>query len=305
MFAEGGTKMKPLKGKVAVVAGSTRGAGRGIAVSLGEAGATVYCTGRSTRESRSSMNRPETIEETAEMVNERGGIGIPIRVDHSVESEVEALFKRVQEEQDGQLDILVNDIWGGESNIHWDKPFWEDDVNTAIRVLNNSVHTHMITSRYGVPLMVAQGKGLIVEITDGQTYKPRGPMPYSMAKISAIHMAEVMADQLDWKELSGITALALTPGFLRSEEMLEKFGVTEENWRDGATADPDFIVSETPFYVGRALASLAADPDVHRFHGQSLSSWDLMHVYHFTDIDGTQPDWGEHYKKKHGPNAVR
>lgn len=297
--------MTPLTGKVAVVAGSTRGAGRGIAVSLGEAGATVYCTGRSTRENPSSMNRPETIEETAEMVTARGGKGIAVRVDHLVESEVKALFERVQEEQNGQLDILVNDIWGSESKIEWGVPFWENNVQTSIQILQSALHTHMITSRYGVPLMVAQGKGLIVEITDGQTYKVRGSLPYSMAKIGAIHLAEVMAAQLDWKELTGITALALTPGFLRSEEMLEHFGVIEENWREGAKVDADFIVSETPYYIGRALASLAGDPDVHRFHGNALSSWDLMHEYHFSDIDGTQPDWGEHYKKKHGPDAVR
>ncbi|HET7578788.1 MAG TPA: SDR family oxidoreductase [Bacillales bacterium] len=287
--------MKPLEGKVAVVAGATRGAGRGIAVSLGEAGATVYCTGRTTRDHPSPMKRPETIEETADMVTERGGNGIPVRVDHSVESEVQALFERVRAEQNGQLDILVNDIWGSESNIHWDKAFWEEDVQTAIHVQETAVHTHMITSRYGVPLMVERGTGLILEITDGQTYKVRGPLPYSMAKIGTIHMAEVMAAQLDWKGLTGITALALTPGFLRSEEMLERFGVTEENWREGAKVDPDFILSESPRYVGRAAAALGGDPGVHRFHGQALSSWELMHEYGFTDIDGTQPDWGKHY----------
>ncbi|HET7580597.1 MAG TPA: SDR family oxidoreductase [Bacillales bacterium] len=297
--------MKPLKGKVAVVAGATRGAGRGIAVSLGEAGATVYCTGRSTRGNPSSMNRPETIEETAEMVTERGGIGIAVRVDHSVEGDVKALFDRVQKDQNGQLDILVNDIWGSESQINWDMPFWEDDVQNTIRVQGTAIHTHIITGRYGVPLMVAGGKGLILEITDGQTYKPRGPMSYSLAKIGTIHMAEVMANQLDWKELSGITALALTPGFLRSEEMLEKFGVTEENWRDGAKEDPDFIVSESPFYVGRAAAALAADPEVHRFHGQALSSWDMMHEYGFTDVDGTQPDMGKRFKVKYGEDFER
>ncbi|HET7579675.1 MAG TPA: SDR family oxidoreductase [Bacillales bacterium] len=292
--------MKPLEGKVAVVAGATRGAGRGIAVSLGEAGATVYCTGRSTREKPSPMNRPETIEETAEMVTAQGGVGIPVRVDHSIEDEVKALFERVQEEQNGQLDVLVNDIWGSESNIHWGKAFWEDDVQNTIQVQETAVHTHMITSRYGVPLMVARGKGLILEITDGQTYKVRGSLPYSMAKIGTIHMAEVMAAQLDWKEHTGITALALTPGFLRSEEMLENFGVTEKNWQDGAKEDPDFIVSESPYYVGRAAAALAADPKVHRFQGQAFSSWELMHEYGFTDLDGTQPDWGKHFKEKYG-----
>ncbi len=297
--------MKPLEGKVAVVAGATRGAGRGIAVSLGEAGATVYCTGRSTRKKGSPMDRPETIEDTAEMVNERGGVGIPVRVDHSVESEVKMFFERVQDEQSGQLDILVNDIWGSESMIQWEKTFWEDDVQNTFRVLENAIHTHVITSRYGAPLMVEKGKGLIVEITDGQTYQVRGPLPYSLAKTGVIHMAEVMAEQLNSRELSGITSLAVTPGFLRSEEMLEIFGVTEENWKEGAQVDENFIVSESPFYIGRAVAALAADSDVHRYNGRALSSWDLMHVYNFTDINGTQPDWGEHYKKLFGPDAER
>lgn len=297
--------LKPLEGNVAVVAGSTRGAGRGIAVSLGEAGATVYCTGRSTRGNPSPMNRPETIEETAEMVTERGGIGIAVRTDHSRENEVKALFKRVQQEQNGQLDILVNDIWGSESLIEFGTPFWEYDIQNAVQVQETAVHTHMMTSRYGVPLMVKRRKGLILEITDGMTYNYRGSLPYSMAKVGTIHLAEAMAEDLTHEGYSGITAMALTPGFLRSEEMLEKFGVTEDNWRDGAKTDPDFIVSESPYYVGRAAASLAADPEVHRFHGQALSSWDLMHEYNFTDINGSQPDWGEHFEKKYGPDTVR
>lgn len=297
--------MKPLEGHVAVVAGATRGAGRGIAVSLGEAGATVYCTGRSTRENPSVMNRPETIEETAERVTACGGVGIAARVDHSVENQVKAFFERVQDEQNGRLDVLVNDIWGCESYIHFGRPFWADDVQTAILVQQTAVHTHMITSRYGVPLMVKRGKGLILEMTDGQTHQYRGTLPYSMAKIGTIHLAEAMAGDLEREGFPGITALALTPGFLRSEEMLEKFGVSEENWRDGVKVDPDFIVSETPYYVGRAAAALASDTKMHRFHGQELSSWDLMHEYGFTDLDGTQPDWGKHYREKHGNSAVR
>lgn len=296
---------RPLAGRVAVVAGATRGAGRGIAVSLGEAGATVYCTGRSTRTRSSPMNRPETIEETAAMVTECGGIGIFMRVDHAIEEDVKALFERVDQEQDGHLDILVNDIWGAESQIRWDVPFWEDDVRTAIAVVGNAIHTHMMTARYGVPLMIARRSGLIVEITDGQTYQTRGPMAYSLAKIGAIHMAAVMADQLDGNAYRSITALALTPGFLRSEEVLARLGVSEANWRDGARVDPDFLASESPFLVGRAVAMLAADPDVHRFHGQALSSWDLMHVYHFTDRDGSKPDWGAHYRRTRGPDATR
>lgn len=296
---------KPLAGHVAVVAGATRGAGRGIAVSLGEAGATVYCTGRTSREHQSPMGRPETIEETAERVTQGGGVGIAVRADHLIEADVQALFGRVAEEQHGRLDILVNDIWGSESQIHWDTPFWEDDMAGALAVLASALHTHLITSRYGVPLMVARRRGLVIEITDGQTYQVRGPMPYSLAKIGAIHMAQVMAAELDKHKLPHVTALALTPGFLRSEEMLDKFGVDESHWQDGACTDPNFIASESPLYVGRAVAALAADPAVHRFHGHALSSWDLMHVYGFSDRDGTQPDWGAHYRKLKGPDATR
>ncbi|MFC4560101.1 SDR family oxidoreductase [Virgibacillus kekensis] len=295
--------MKPLQGKVALVAGATRGAGRGIAVSLGEAGATVYCTGRSTRGNPSPMNRPETIEETAEMVTARGGEGIPVRTDHKIEDEVKALFERVKEEQNGQLDILVNDIWGSESLIEFGTPFWEMVIQKAIKVHETAVHTHMITSRYGVPLMIEQGKGLILEITDGVTYKYRGALPYSMAKIGTIHLAEAMAGDLVNKGYPDITAIGLTPGFLRSEEMLEKFGVTEENWQEGAKVDLDFLMSETPYYVGRAAASLAADQNVHRLNGKTMSSWALMHEYNFTDINGTQPDWGKHFKEKYGEEA--
>ncbi len=296
---------KPLAGHVAVVAGATRGAGRGIAVSLGEAGATVYCTGRTSREHQSPMGRPETIEETAEMVTQGGGVGIAVRADHLIEADVQALFRRVAEEQHGRLDILVNDIWGSESKIHWDTPFWEDDVAEALAVLESALFTHLITSRYGVPLLVARRCGLAIEMTDGQTYQVRGPMPYSLAKIGAIHMAQVMAAQLDEQKLPHVTALALTPGFLRSEEMLDKFGVDESHWQDGGLTDPNFIASESPLYVGRAVAALAADPAVHRFHGQALSSWDLMRVYGFSDRDGTQPDWGAHYRKLWGPDASR
>ena len=284
--------MKPLQGKVAVVAGGTRGAGRGIAVSLGEAGATVYVTGRSTRGNLSPMGRHETIDETAEMVTAKGGIGIPVRVDHTSESEVKALFERVAAEQDGRLDVLVNDIWGGDPLSVWGETFWEHSLANGLQIQRQSVHTHMITSYYGAPLMVARKQGLIIEITDGVGYHYRGNLYYSLAKISAVHLAEAMAEDL---RPHGVTAVALTPGFLRSEAMLDHFGVTEANWKDATRTDPNFIASETPYYVGRAVAALAADPNVAAKSGQSLSSWDLSDEYGFEDADGSRPHWGRYY----------
>ncbi|WP_017473100.1 SDR family oxidoreductase [Amphibacillus jilinensis] len=286
--------MKPLEGRVAVVAGATRGAGRGIAVMLGEAGATVYVTGRSTRGNLSSMRRPETIEETAEMVTSQGGIGIPIRVDHTVEEDVKTLFERVEKEQDGCLDLLVNDVWGGDPLTEWGKPFWEHSLQNGLLMQKRAVHSHILTSHYGIQLMVARKQGLVIEITDGVDYNYRGNMYYSLAKISAIHLAESMARDLRPHHVS---AVALTPGFLRSEAMLDHFGVTEENWKDGAEVDPHFIASETPFYIGRAVAALAADPNVERKSGRSLSTWGLSTEYGFTDIDGSQPHWGNHFSK--------
>lgn len=296
--------MKPLEGKVAVVAGATRGAGRGIACMLGEAGATVYCTGRSargakkdgTRHSNTPFDlavRPETIDETAEMVTDRGGKGIAVRVDHTVPAEVEALFARVEAEQ-GRLDVLVNDVWGGDELTDFGKPFWEHSLENGLLLLQRAVHSHLITSRYGAPLMVRQGSGLIVEITDGDRLYYRTNLYYDLAKVSAIRIAFAMAEEL---RPHGVTAVALTPGFLRSEAMLEHFGVTEENWRDGARKDPHFIASETPFFVGRAVAALAADPDVARWSGRALSSWGLSDVYGFTDIDGARPHWGRYFEK--------
>ena len=295
---------RPLAGKIAVVAGATRGAGRGIACMLGEAGATVYCTGRSSRANRSPPPagtkpatafhleyRPETIEETAERVAAHGGVGIPMRVDHTVEDDVRALFVRVQEEQ-GRLDILVNDVWGGDELTVWGTPFWELDVTQGWRMQERAVYSHILTSRYGAPLLVAQRAGLIVEITDGDTLAYRGNLFYDLAKTSAIRLAFAMAEEL---RPYGVTALAVTPGFLRSEAMLEHFGVTEANWQEGAKTDPHFIASETPFYVGRAVAALAADPNVAQKSGRAFSSWGLMEEYGFKDVDGRQPHWGRHY----------
>ncbi|MFD1737846.1 SDR family oxidoreductase [Bacillus salitolerans] len=283
-----------LKGKVAVVAGATRGAGRGIAMMLGEEGATVYVTGRSTRGNLSSMGRSETIEETAELVTKSGGKGIAVRVDHTIEKEVEALFQRIDEEQNGQLDIVVNDVWGGDPLTEWNTPFWEHNLENGLLMQKRAVHSHMITSYYGVPLMVKNQKGLVIEITDGVDYQYRGNLFYSLAKTSAIHLAHAMS-----KDLSkhGITAVAVTPGFLRSEAMLDLFGVTEENWQEGVKVDPHFIASETPFFVGRAVAALACDPNVHQKTGKALSSWELSREYGFKDMDGRRPDWGKYFEE--------
>lgn len=287
--------MKALQGKVAVVAGGTRGAGRGIAVGLGEAGATVYVTGRSVRGQQSDLGRPETIEETAELVTASGGVGIAVRVDHSQEDEVKALFERVKAEQNGQLDILVNDIWGGEKLTVWGKTFWEHSLADGLLMQQRAVHTHMITSYYAAPLMVERKKGLIIEITDGVDYRYRQHLYYSLAKISVIHLAQAMAEDM---RPHGVTALALTPGFLRSEEMLDYFGVTEETWKEAVKKDPHFIVSETPLYIGRAVAALAADPAIAEKAGQALSTWGLSDEYPFVDRDGSRPHWGNYAREQ-------
>jgi NAD(P)-dependent dehydrogenase (short-subunit alcohol dehydrogenase family) len=292
---------QPLKQTVALVAGATRGAGRGIARMLGAAGATVYCTGRSTRarprpaepqgEPFDLSRRPETIEETAELVTAEGGAGIAVRVDHTVEEEVRALCERIQAEQ-GRLDLLVNDVWGGDELTDWGRPFWELSVGRGWLMQERAVLSHMVTARHAAPLMVARRSGLIVEITDGDTPSYRGNLFYDLAKTSAIRLAYAMAEEL---RPFGVTALALTPGFLRSEAMLEHFGVTEQNWREGARKEPHFIASETPCYVGRAVAALAADPEVASKSGGAFSSWALAREYGFTDIDGSTPDWGAYF----------
>jgi len=284
---------KPLRGKVAVVAGATRGAGRGIAVELGAAGATVYCTGRSVRGQASPSGRPETIDGTAERVTAAGGIGIPVQVDHLVEEQVRALFARVAQEQDGRLDILVNDIWGGEDKTEWDKPFWEMDAAQGLRLLANAVHTHLLTSRWGMPLMVAHGSGLIIEVGDGTTYDYRGSLFYSLAKVCVIHTAQAMAADLRERGLSGITALALTPGYLRSEGMLDHWGMTEEEYQAGVKTEGfQYGGTESSHYIGRAVAALAADPNIAAKAGQALFTGTLVDEYGFADLDGTQPRFG-------------
>jgi NAD(P)-dependent dehydrogenase (short-subunit alcohol dehydrogenase family) len=282
---------KPLTGRVAVVAGATRGAGRGIAAMLGAAGASVYCTGRSTRAARSPMNRPETIEETADMVSARGGAGIAVRVDHTKEEEVAALFARVRADH-GRLDILVNDIWGGDEIVGWGKRFWEIDMGAARALIDQAVLSHMITARFGAPLLIESGAGLIVEVTDGHTPGYRGQALHDFCKAASIRMAYEMAwDLLD----KNVAALAVSPGFLRSEAMLERFAVTEETWREAIAQDPFFAESETPFLVGRAVAALAGDRDVMRKTGGAYWASDLAIEYGFTDVDGRTPRFWQAY----------
>jgi NAD(P)-dependent dehydrogenase (short-subunit alcohol dehydrogenase family) len=303
---------RPLENKVALVAGATRGAGRGIATMLGEAGATVYCTGRSTRENRAApresewerafglSSRPETIDETAELVNARGGKGIAVRVDHTRPEEVKALVERITTDS-GRLDVLVNDIWGGDELSEWGKPFWELSLSKGLALLERAVGSHLVTARLVAPLMVAQRSGLIVEITDGDSLAYRGSLFYDVAKVSVIRLAFVMAEEL---RSHGVTALAVTPGFLRSEAMLDYFGVSEANWREGGGKEPHFLASETPSYVGRAVAALAADPNVAEKSGHVLSSWDLQRQYGFVDVDGRAPSWGDYFET-HGADEQR
>ena len=279
---------------MAVVAGATRGAGRGIARMLGAAGATVYCTGRSVRGHPATPGRPETLEETAELVTAEGGRGIAVRTDHTVESEVERLFARVRDEA-GRLDVLVNDIWGGDALTEWGKPFWELSVAQGAQLLERAVDTHIITSRHGAPLMVERNAGLIVEVTDGDTFGYRGNLFYDLAKNAVARLAYAMAADL---QPHGVTALAITPGFLRSEAVLDHFGVTEADWRDAIEKDEYFAESETPCYIGRAIAALAADPNVAAKSGGLFSSWTLAKEYGFADIDGRRPDWGTFFLKK-------
>jgi NAD(P)-dependent dehydrogenase (short-subunit alcohol dehydrogenase family) len=279
-----------LEGKVALVAGATRGAGRGTAVALGEAGATVYCTGRTTRKRRSEYDRPETIEETAELVTGAGGTGIAIAVDHLDPAQVADLVARIDAEQ-GRLDVLVNDIWGGERLFEWDTPIWEHDLDNGLRLLRLAIETHLITSHHALGLLIREPGGLVVEMTDGTaTYNAgryRVNAFYDLAKTSVIRLAFAQAQDL---AKHGATAVALTPGWLRSEMMLEVYGVTEENWRDALERQPHFAISESPRFVGRAVAALAADPGKARHNGASLSSGSVAKEYGFTDLDGSQPD---------------
>ncbi len=280
---------KSLEGKVALVAGATRAAGRGIAVRLGEAGATVYCTGRTSGSERSEMNRAETIEETAALVDEAGGRGIPVQVDHLVPDQVRALVERVEREQ-GALHVLVNNIWGA-TEMEWDKSVWESNLDYGLHTLRLAVDTHAITSHFAIPLLIRTPGGLVVEVTDGtaeyNAVNYRVSFFYDLAKAAVLRMAFALGHEL---EPHGATAVAITPGWLRSEAMLEIYQVTEENWRDATKVQPHFAISESPAFVGRAVAALAGDPDRARWNGQSLSSGQLAQVYGFTDLDGSRPD---------------
>jgi len=278
-----------LAGKIALVAGATRGAGRGIAVQLGAAGATVYCTGRSTAAQRSEMDRPETIEETAALVDAAGGRGIAVRVDHLVPAEVEALVARIEAEQ-GALHVLVNDIWGA-TVMEWDKPVWGSSLENGLHLLRLGIDTHAITAHFALPLMLKTPGGLVVEMTDGtnayNAVNYRVSFFYDLAKGAVSRLAFALAHELGPR---GATAVLLTPGWLRSEAMLEIYRVTEASWRDATKIQPHFAISESPAYVGRAVAALASDPAVARWNGKSVSSGELAKIYGFTDLDGSQPD---------------
>jgi NAD(P)-dependent dehydrogenase (short-subunit alcohol dehydrogenase family) len=290
-----------LRGRIAVVAGATRGAGRGIAAALGEAGATVICTGRTTRQRRSEYNRPETIEETAELVTRLGGTGIPIAVDHLETDQVKNLADRIRRDH-GHIDILVNDIWGAEvlkgGPPEWNKPIWDLNIETGLRILRLAIDTHVITAHRLLPLLVDKPGGLLVEVTDGtleyNASHYRISVFYDLAKVAVNRLAWSMGHELAPR---GATAVAITPGWLRSEMMLEHFGVTEENWRESVrpgggqpSAPPDFELSESPRYVGRAVAALAIDPARARWNQKSVSSGELAADYGFTDVDGSRPE---------------
>jgi NAD(P)-dependent dehydrogenase (short-subunit alcohol dehydrogenase family) len=301
-----------LPGKVALVAGATRGAGRGIAIALGEAGATVYCTGRSSRGRRpATSGRPETIEETAELVTAAGGHGIAMRVDHTEPAEVKKLVAAIKRRHKG-LDILVNDVWGGDALTEWGKGFWTVNLENGLRMLKQAIHSHIITAHYAVPLMLGRKKGMIFEITDGDAFYYRGNMFYDLVKISVIRLAFAMDRELHKRN---IVSVALTPGFLRSEAVLDHFGVSEANWKDAGKkegknsadqndAPSDFMVSESPRYIGRAVVALATDPKAKNKSGRVFSSWALAREYGFTDLDGTRPDWGKYARKQYGKYKI-
>ena len=310
---QGNSSRQTLKNKIALVAGATRGAGRGIAVALGEAGATVYCTGRSTRKKGATPGRPETIEETAELVTAAGGKGIAVRVDHTVPAEVKKLAATIKRKHKG-LDILVNDVWGGDALTEFGKGFWSVNLENGLQMLKQAIHSHIITAHFAAPLMFGRPGAIIFEITDGEGFYYRGNIFYDLVKTSVIRLAFGMSLELHKKD---ITALALTPGFLRSEAMLKHFKTTEANWKEvGKRKNPganspdqndspeDFMISESPRYIGRAVVALASDPEVKQKSGRVFSTWNLSREYGFTDVDGSQPHWGDHADKKYGTQKL-
>ena len=306
------TPKQPLKNAIALVAGATRGAGRGIAVALGEAGATVYCSGRSTKESPATPGRPETIEETAEMVTAAGGRGIAIMTDHTEPEQVKRLVSTIKRRHKG-LDILVNDIWGGDPLTEFGKKFWTTNLENGLLMLKQAIHTHIITAHYAVPLMLGRRGGTIFEITDGDNFAYRGNLFYDLVKVSVIRLAFAMGREL---RKQGIVSVALTPGFLRSEAVLEHYGVTEENWKSAGEEPPgrkkrvvhddraDFMQSETPQFVGRAVVAVVCDPQAKKKNGRVFSSGALAREYGFTDIDGGRPDWVRYAMKKYGKYKI-
>ena len=287
--------MKPLEDKVALVTGATRGTGRATAIELGAAGATVYVTGRSVRGAPSEMARPETLEETAEIIEQAGGRAIAVRCDHTQPHEVEQLVDRIAQEQDGRLDVLVNDIWGGDPLTKWGVPFYEHSLTDGLKMLDLGLHTHLITSWHAAPLMARRKTGLIVEVTDGIDDDYRGQLFYDLVKASVLRIAKAQAADLKTK---GVAVVAISPGFLRSEAMLDHFGVTEDTWRDAIAQDRHFAASETPRFTGRGIAALAADPDVMSLSGQAFGSWHLGRRYELEDLDGTRPDWGAWFERE-------
>jgi len=281
---------RPLDDQVALVAGATRGAGRGIARALADAGAVVYCTGRSVRGQPSPYKRSETIDETAEMIAAAGGTAIPVRVDHRVESEVQALVERIDHER-GRLDVLADSVAGEDPMMRQWGFFWTTDLTNADAIFRQAIVSHIITAKHVAPLMMRARRGLIVEVTEGEILSAGGNPLTQTVKLALKGLALNMAAELC---RHGVTAVSIVPGFLRSESMLEHKGVTEANWRDGGATDRNFLESESPLFVGRAVAALAADPRVSERSGQLCSSWELAREYGFTDYDGRRPDWGTH-----------
>ncbi len=286
---KGAGKRRALAGAVAVVAGATRGAGRGIARALGEAGATVYCTGRSTRGRPSPYSRSETIEETAELITAAGGHAIALRVDHTAEPEVAALFERVELER-GRLDIHVNSIAGEDPMMAGGSSLWELNLTHAEALLRQAVLSRLITAKHAARLMIPRRRGLIVEVTESDLLLSSGDALTQLLRFAQKAMAAIHAAEL---RRHGVVAIAITPGFLRSEHMLEYFGVTEDNWRDAGKKDRNFLESESPIFVGRAIAALAADSAIGERTGQLFSSWEVARTYGISDIDGRRPDWGQ------------